>query len=86
MNTKTKGIIIDFVILMIYGFLLMVGIYFLYEVFPNLSRMIAMLILFINISICWGTIILSIMGRIHWVIDLLRKRSNLWLLLFCFIF
>lgn len=63
MNKKSKGVIIDIIILMIYGFLLMFGIYVLYDKFPTLSRLVAMLIIFVNIPVVWGTAILSFMGK-----------------------
>jgi hypothetical protein len=63
MNKNSKGVIIDIIILIIYGFLLMFGIYVLYDIFPTLSRLIAMLIIFVNIPIVWGTAILSFMGK-----------------------
>lgn len=63
MNKNSKGVIIDIIILIIYGFLLMLGIYVLYDIFPTLSRLIAMLIIFVNIPIVWGTTILSFMGK-----------------------
>lgn len=63
MNKKTKGIIIDIMLLVIYGFILMFGIYVLYDNFPTLSRLVAMLLIFISIPITWGTAILSFMGK-----------------------
>ena len=63
MNKKTKGIIIDIMLLVIYGLLLMFGIYVLYDNFPTLSRLVAMLLIFISIPITWGTAILSFMGK-----------------------
>ena len=63
MNKKAKGIIIDIIILFIYGFFLMFGIYVLYDNFPTLSRLVAMLLIFISIPITWGTAILSFMGK-----------------------
>ena len=63
MNKKTKGIIIDVMLLVIYGLLLMFGIYVLYDNFPTLSRLVAMLLIFICIPITWGTAILSFMGK-----------------------
>lgn len=63
MNKKNKAIIVDVMILVIYVCLLMFGIYVLYDIFPTLSRLIAMLIIFVNISIVWGTAILSFMGK-----------------------
>ena len=41
----------------------MFGIYVLYDIFPTLSRLIAMLIIFVNIPVVWGTAILSFMGK-----------------------
>ena len=63
MSVKSKGIIVDIMILIIYGFLLMFGIYVLYDNFPTLSRLVAMLLIFISIPITWGTVILSFMGK-----------------------
>ena len=63
MNSKLKGIIIDFLILVMLAFLLMIGIYTIYEIFPKLSRLVAMLIVFSMIPIFWITIIFSIMGK-----------------------
>lgn len=63
MNKKTKGIIIDIMLLVIYGIILVFGIYVLYDIFPTLSRLIAMLIIFVNIPVVWGTAILSFMGK-----------------------
>lgn len=63
MNKKSKGVIIDIIILIIYGFLLMFGIYILYDIFPKLSRLVAMLIIFVNIPVVWGTAILSFMEK-----------------------
>lgn len=63
MNKKNKAIIVDVMILVIYVCLLMFGIYVLYYIFPTLSRLIAMLIIFVNIPIVWGTTILSFMGK-----------------------
>lgn len=63
MNKKNKAIIVDVMILVIYVCLLMFGIYVLYDIFPTLSRLIAMLIIFVNIPIVWGTAILSFMGK-----------------------
>lgn len=63
MNKKNKAIIVDVIILVIYVCLLMFGIYVLYDIFPTLSRLIAMLIIFVNIPIVWGTAILSFMGK-----------------------
>ena len=63
MNKKTKGIIIDIMLLVIYGFILVFGIYVLYDNFPMLSRLVAMLLIFISIPITWGTAILSFMGK-----------------------
>lgn len=63
MNKNSKGVIIDIIILIIYEFLLMFGIYVLYDIFPTLSRLIAMLIIFVNIPVVWGTAILSFMGK-----------------------
>lgn len=63
MNKKNKAIIVDVMILVIYVCLLMFGIYVLYDIFPTLSRLIAMLIIFVNIPIVWGTTILSFMGK-----------------------
>lgn len=63
MNKKNKAIIVDIMILVIYVCLLMFGIYVLYDIFPTLSRLIAMLIIFVNIPIVWGTAILSFMGK-----------------------
>lgn len=63
MNKKNKAIIVDVMILVIYVCILMFGIYVLYDIFPTLSRLIAMLIIFVNIPIVWGTAILSFMGK-----------------------
>ena len=63
MSKKTKGVIIDIMILIIYGFLLMFGIYVLYDNFPTLSRLIAMLLICISVPITWGTAILSFTGK-----------------------
>lgn len=63
MNKKTKGIIIDIMLLVIFGLILMFGIYVLYDKFPTLSRLVAMLIIFVNIPVVWGTAILSFMGK-----------------------
>ena len=63
MNKKNKAILVDVIILVIYVCLLMFGIYVLYDIFPTLSRLIAMLIIFVNIPIVWGTAILSFMGK-----------------------
>lgn len=63
MNKKNKAIIVDIMILVIYVCILMFGIYVLYDIFPTLSRLIAMLIIFVNIPIVWGTAILSFMGK-----------------------
>lgn len=63
MNKKNKAIMVDVMILVIYVCLLMFGIYVLYDIFPTLSRLIAMLIIFVNIPIVWGTAILSFMGK-----------------------
>lgn len=63
MNKKTKGIIIDIMLLVIYGIILVFGIYVLYDKFPTLSRLVAMLIIFVNIPVVWGTAILSFMGK-----------------------
>lgn len=62
-NVRLKGITIDFIILTILCFLLMVGIYIVYDVFPNLPRFIAILLFLIMIPISWGTIIFSIKGK-----------------------
>lgn len=62
-NAKLKGIIIDFIILVVLAFLLMIGIYVIYDIFPKLPRFIVALIILCMIPIFWGTIIFSIMGK-----------------------
>ena len=62
-NIKVKAFVIDFSILLLLGFLLMIGIYFLYNVFPSFSRLIAVLIILFMIPLFWGTIICSILGK-----------------------
>ncbi|MDD6224322.1 MAG: hypothetical protein PUB18_04905 [bacterium] len=62
-NNNAKAIIIDFILLFLLGFVLMIGIYVLYSLFPNLQRIIAILLLLLMIPICWGTIICSILGK-----------------------
>ena len=42
-NSKSKGLIIDFVILTIICILLIVGLYTTYEIFPKLPRLVAVL-------------------------------------------
>lgn len=62
-NIKVKAFVIDFSILLLLGFLLMIGIYFLYNVFPSLPRLAAVLIIILMIPLFWGTIICSILGK-----------------------
>lgn len=63
MNKKSKGIIIDFVILGLYCFLVYFGVYVLYDNYPTFSRTVAMLIIFINIPLVWGACNLSLLGK-----------------------
>ena len=63
MNNKTKGMIIDSILLSIYALLIIFGIYILYEKIPNLSRIVAMLIIIISIPIIWGYIICICTGK-----------------------
>lgn len=63
MTDKTKGILIDFIILIILMFIIMFGIWVLYDIFPNLSRLVCMLIIFVMIPIFWGTIIFSLKSK-----------------------
>lgn len=60
MKEKTKAIIIDLAILCVYGLVLMITLYYIYEKIPSLSRLVAMLVIFINIPIIWGSLICSI--------------------------
>ena len=62
-NDKVKAIIIDFTILLLLGIVLMFGIYVLYNVFPSLPRLVAVLIIILMIPLFWGTIICSILGK-----------------------
>lgn len=62
-NSKSKGLIIDFVILTIICIFLIVGLYTTYEIFPKLPRLVAVLVIISMTPVFWGTIILSVMGR-----------------------
>ena len=70
-----KGFIIDTIILILLGFLLMIGIYFLYELIPNLSRLVALLIILIMIPIFWGSIYLSLKNK-NIIGNIIEKRMN----------
>ena len=62
MDKKTKGFLIDFGILSIWGVILLLFLYFGYgHIFK--TRLVAVIILILNIPICWGTIIMSILGK-----------------------
>ena len=62
-NIKVKAFFIDFFILLLLGFILMIGIYFLYNAFPSLPRLVAVLIIILMIPLFWGNIICSILGK-----------------------
>lgn len=70
-----KGFVIDTIILILLGFLLMIGIYFLYELLPNLSRLVALLIILIMIPIFWGSIYLSLKNK-NTIGNIIEKRMN----------
>ncbi len=58
-----KVFLIDLGLSGILGFILMMGIYYIYEVFPNLPRIFSALLLFILIPFTWGNIIFSLLGK-----------------------
>lgn len=62
-NNKVKAIMIDFSILLLLGIVLMFGIYALYNVFPSLPRLVAVLIIILMIPLFWSTIICSVLGK-----------------------
>ena len=62
MNNKTKGILIDIIILFIYGWFLFAFLQFGYgHIFH--TRLGAIIIIILNIPICWGTLLMSFMGK-----------------------
>ena len=62
MDNKTKGILIDIIILFIYGWFLFAFLQFGYgHIFH--TRLGAIIIIILNIPICWGTLLMSFMGK-----------------------
>ncbi len=76
MKSKIRGIIIDLGILMFLAFIIMLGIYILYEVFLKLLCLVTILIIFINISMFWGTIICYIKGEPTIGNRLVKKKGD----------
>lgn len=62
MNSKDKAFLIDFTLLFIYGIFIFCLLYFGYG-YIYTRRVIAFLIILISIPLCWGTAIMSIMGK-----------------------
>lgn len=62
MNKKVKGILIDLGLLLIWAFCLMMFLYFGFGTIYK-TRIVAVLLLLLNIPIIWGTIIMSIIEK-----------------------
>lgn len=74
MSDKTKGIILDLIILAIYGVFLFLFLYYGYRYIYK-SRVIGTFIILLNIPICWGTLICSLLGKKTIGHRIIRKRK-----------
>lgn len=75
MSKKILGVLIDLGIIFIYTICIFLFIYFGYNHIYK-SKIIASIILLLSIPVCWGTIIMSILGKKTIGHRIMSKKHN----------
>lgn len=75
MDKNSKAFLIDFGILIVYAILIYCFLYFGYGHIYT-KRFVSAIIILVNIPICWGTIILSAMGKNTIGHRIVNKKDN----------